>query len=65
MENVFFLFFFRFFLDEIRKFISKGNCADVYKCILKDTNTEMAIKVFNSTKDGKPISCDITINDLS
>jgi serine/threonine protein kinase len=60
MENVCFYFSLSF-LDEIKNFIGNGASADVYKCILKDTNTEMAIKVFKPTEDGKPILRDIAI----
>jgi hypothetical protein len=55
------ILFFLIFSDEIKDFIGSGVTADVYICILKETNTEMAVKVFKPTSDGGPIARDITI----
>jgi serine/threonine protein kinase len=41
--------FLQFFLDEITEYIDEGGFAFVYKCVSKDTNTEMAVKVYKVT----------------
>jgi hypothetical protein len=47
-------------LDKIGELVGSGAAAIVYSALLKETNSQMAVKSYNPTENGFSIECDMS-----